>query len=106
MTTTSARLTWAARDFRRSAERQTGRRCAGALIDVPKLLTLGAMPRYEARWSWSGNLAMSNDTARFAAVLGDLDPRVGDPHALTPANKGIAKTPPGTSVIDVEVRPR
>lgn len=49
---------------------------------------------------------MSNDTARFAAVLGGLDPRVGDPHAPTPANKGIAKTPPGTSVIDVEVRPR
>lgn len=49
---------------------------------------------------------MSNDTARFAAVLGGLGPRVGDPHALTPANKGIAKTPPGTSVIDVEVRLR
>lgn len=56
---------------------------ASALIDVPKLLTLGAMPRYEARWSWSGNLAMSNDTARFAAVLGDLDPRVGDPHVVS-----------------------
>lgn len=38
--------------------------------------------------------------------VGGLGPRVGDPHALTPANKGIAKTPPGTSVIDVEVRPR
>ena len=50
---------------------------------------------------------MSNDTARFAAVLGGLGPRAGDPHALTPAaSKGIAKTPPGTSVIDVEVRPR
>lgn len=49
---------------------------------------------------------MSNDTARFAAVLGGLGPRVGDSHALTPANKGIAKTPPVTSVIDVEVRPR
>lgn len=61
------------------------------------------MPRYEARWSWSGNLAMSNDTASFAAVLGCLGPRVGDPHTLTPANKEIAKTPPGTSAIDVEV---
>lgn len=49
---------------------------------------------------------MSNDTVRFAAVLGGLGPRAGDPHALTPANKGIAKTSPGTSVIDVEVRPR
>ena len=49
---------------------------------------------------------MSNDTARFAAVLAVLGPRAGDPHALTPASKGIAKTPPGTSVIDVEVRPR
>lgn len=46
---------------------------------------------------------MSNDTASFAAVLGCLGPRVGDPHTLTPANKEIAKTPPGTSAIDVEV---
>lgn len=73
---------------------------------MPELLTLGAMLRYEARWSWSGNLALSTDTASCAAVLGGLGPRVGDPHTLTPANKGIAKTPPGTSVIDVEVRPR
>ena len=57
-------------------------------------------------WSWSGNLALSTDTASCAAVLGGLGPRVDDPHTLTPANKGIAKTPPGTSVIDVEVRPR
>ena len=49
---------------------------------------------------------MSNDTARFAAVLGGLGPRAGDPHALTHASKGNAKTAPGTSVIDVEVRPR
>lgn len=76
------------------------------LTDVPELLTLGAMPQYEARWSWSGNLALSTDTASCAAVLGGLGPRVGDPHTLTPTNKGIAKTPPGTSVIDVEVRPR
>ena len=40
------------------------------LTDVPELLTLGAMPQYEARWSWSGNLAMSTDTASCAAVLG------------------------------------
>ena len=36
------------------------------LTDVPELLTLGAMPQYEARWSWSGNLPMSTDTASCA----------------------------------------
>ena len=42
------------------------------LTDVPELLTLGAMPQYEARWSWSGNLPMSTDTASCAAVLGPM----------------------------------
>ena len=39
------------------------------LTDVPELLTLGAMPQYEARWSWSGNLPMSTDTASGLATL-------------------------------------
>ena len=42
------------------------------LTDVPELLTLGAMPQYEARWSWSGNPPMSTDTASCAAVLGPM----------------------------------
>ena len=46
------------------------------LTDVPELLTLGAMPQYEARWSWSGNLPMSTDTASCAAVLGDRKHRL------------------------------
>ena len=39
------------------------------LTDVPELLTLGAMPQYEARWSWSGNLPMSTDTAVSVNII-------------------------------------
>lgn len=63
------------------------------LTDVPELLTLGAMPQYEARWSWSGNLPMSTDTASCArgaaggeaGQVGDPEPRgAGPPHGEGP----------------------
>ncbi|WP_343001146.1 hypothetical protein, partial [Collinsella aerofaciens] len=38
------------------------------LTDVPELLTLGAMPQYEARWSWSGNLPMLLASIYFSPV--------------------------------------
>ena len=52
------------------------------LTDVPELLTLGAMPQYEARWSWSGNLPMwigntylddsGRDSPAFLNSTGDM----------------------------------
>lgn len=49
-------------------------------IEVPDLRFLGAMPQYEARWSWSGNDDMPIAIVSPDAVLGPM-PGIVSRHA-------------------------